>query len=50
LNRAFRTERLSLRLILRRVRQWPFVLQHLSKIAAVDPAAAGRALEEMSVL
>jgi hypothetical protein len=36
-----------LRLILRRVRQRAFVLEHLSKIAAVDPAAAGRAPEEM---
>jgi len=44
---ALRTERLSLRLILRRVWQRPFVLEHLSKIAAVDPAAAGRAPEEM---
>jgi hypothetical protein len=33
-----RIERLSLRPILRRVRQRPFVLEHLSKITAVDPA------------
>jgi hypothetical protein len=32
----------SLRTVLRRVRQGAFVLEHLSKIAAVDPAAAGR--------
>jgi len=36
-----------LRLILRRV--WPraFVLEHLSEITAIDPAAAGRAADEM---
>jgi hypothetical protein len=27
--------------------QWAFMLEHLSKIAAVDPAAAGRATDEM---
>ena len=37
----------SLRLVLRRMRQWPFVLEHLAKIAAVDPAAAGRAADEV---
>ena len=40
---ALRTERLSLRLILHRVRQRPFMLEH----STVDPAAAGRAPEEM---
>ena len=43
---ALRTERLSLRLILRRVRQWPFVIEHLSEITAIDPAAAGGAPDE----
>ena len=37
----------SLRLILRGVRQRPFVLDHLAEIAAIDPAIAGRAAEEM---
>ena len=41
------TERLSLRLILRRMRQWPFVLEHLAKITAVNPAIAGWAPDEM---
>jgi hypothetical protein len=36
-----------LRLILRRVRQRPFMLEHLAEITTVDPAAAGRAPEEM---
>jgi hypothetical protein len=36
-----------LRLILRRVRQRPFVLEHLAEIAAIDPAAAGGAPDEM---
>jgi hypothetical protein len=36
-----------LRLILRRMRQRPFVLEHLSKIAAINPPAAGRAPNEM---
>jgi len=36
-----------LRLILRRVRQRPFVLEHLAEIAAIDPAIAGRALDVM---
>ena len=44
----FRIERLSLRLILRRVRQRPFVLEHLAEITTVDPAAAGRAPEELA--
>jgi hypothetical protein len=44
---ALRTERLSLRLILRRVRQRPFVLEHLAEIAAIDPAIAGRAPDEV---
>jgi hypothetical protein len=38
----FRTERLSLRLILRRVWQQPFVLEHLAEITAIDPAIARR--------
>ena len=29
------------------MRQWPFVLEHLSKIAAVDPTVAGRAADEV---
>jgi hypothetical protein len=33
----FQTARLSFRLILRRMRQRPLVLEHLSKIAAVNP-------------
>jgi hypothetical protein len=37
----------SLRLILRGVRQRPFVLDHLAEIAAIDPAIAGRAADEM---
>ncbi len=37
----------SLRLILRGVRQRPFVLEHLAEIAAIDPAIAGRAADEM---
>jgi hypothetical protein len=36
-----------LRLILRRVQQPPFVLEHLAEIAALDPAAAGPAPDEM---
>jgi hypothetical protein len=34
-------------LILSRVRQWTFVLEDLAEITAVDPAAAGRASDEM---
>jgi hypothetical protein len=34
-------------LILCRVRQRPFVLEHLAKIAAIDPAIAGRASDEV---
>jgi hypothetical protein len=33
--------------ILRRMRQRPFVLEHLSKIAAIDPPTAGRTEGEM---
>ena len=44
---GFQIARLSLRLILRRVRQRPFMLEHLAEITAIDPAAAGRAPEEM---
>jgi hypothetical protein len=33
--------------ILRRVRQRPFVLEDLSKIAAIDPPAAVRATDEV---
>src|SRR4051794_10268732 len=36
-----------LRLILRRMRQRAFVLEHLAEIAAVDPAAATRASDVM---
>jgi hypothetical protein len=36
-----------LRLILHRVRQWAFVLEHVAEITAVDPAAARRAPDEM---
>ena len=36
-----------MRLILRRVWQGSLVLEHLAKIAAVVPAAAGRASDEM---
>ena len=36
-----------MRLILRRVRQRPFVLEHLAEITAVDPAATGQTSEEM---
>jgi hypothetical protein len=36
-----------LRLILRRVRQRPFVLEHLAEITAIDPAIAGGASDEM---
>jgi hypothetical protein len=36
----FRTERPLLRLILHRMWHRPFVLEHLSKIAAIDPPAA----------
>jgi hypothetical protein len=31
-----------LRLIRRRVWQWPFVLKRLAKITAIDPAGAAR--------
>jgi hypothetical protein len=34
---GFQTARLSFRLILRRMRQRPLVLENLSKIAAVNP-------------
>jgi len=34
-------------LVLRRVRQWPFVLDHLAQIAAVDPTVARRAADEI---
>ena len=43
----FSLTRPSLRLILRRVRHRPFVLEHLSKITAVDPAAAGGTPKEV---
>ena len=36
-----------MRLILRRVRQRPFVPEHLAEIAAVHPAATGGAADEM---
>ena len=38
---------LSLRLILRRMWQRPFVLEDLSKIAAINPPIAGRTVDEM---
>jgi hypothetical protein len=44
---GFQTARLSLRLILRRMRQRTLVLEHLAKIAAVYPAPAGWAGHEM---
>jgi hypothetical protein len=36
-----------LRLILSRVWQRPFMLEHLAKITAVNPAIAGRTADEM---
>jgi hypothetical protein len=33
--------------ILRRMRQRPFVLEHLAEIAAIDPATTGRTADEM---
>jgi hypothetical protein len=36
-----------LRLILRRVWQRPFVLEHLAEITAIDPAAARLAFDEV---
>jgi hypothetical protein len=33
--------------ILRRMRQRPFVFKDLAQITAINPAAAGRTLEEM---
>jgi hypothetical protein len=36
-----------LRLIMRRVRQGAFVLEDLAEIAAIEPAAAGRAPDKM---
>jgi hypothetical protein len=41
------TARPSLRLILRRVRQRPFVLKDLAQITAINPAAAGRAFDKV---
>jgi hypothetical protein len=38
---------LSLRMILRPARQRPFVLEHLSKIAAIDPSVAGKSPDEV---
>jgi hypothetical protein len=40
-------ERPSLRLIPCRMRQRPFVLEHLAEITAIDPAAAGWAADEV---
>jgi hypothetical protein len=34
-------------LILRGVRQRPFVVKHLAEITAINPSAAGRTFEEM---
>jgi hypothetical protein len=42
-----RTERPSLRLVLCRVWQGTFMLEHLAEIAAINPTAAGRAPDEM---
>ena len=39
--------RLSLRLILHRVWERAFLLEHLAEITAIDPTAAGRAADEM---
>jgi len=36
-----------LRLILRRVRERTFVLEHLAEITAIEPAAAGRTADEV---
>jgi len=36
-----------LRLILCGMRQWPFVLEHLAEITAIDPAVAGGAPDEV---
>jgi hypothetical protein len=36
-----------LRPILRRVSEWPFVLEHLAEIAAIDPTAARGTTDEM---
>ena len=44
---ALRTERLSLRLILGRMRQRPLVLEHGAEITAIDPAIAGRTPDEV---
>ena len=44
---GFQTARPSLRLILRRMRQGTFVLEHLAEIAAINPAVAGRAFDEV---
>jgi hypothetical protein len=38
---------MSLRLVPRRVRYRPFMLEHLAEITAIDPAAAGRTPDEM---
>ena len=43
----FRIERPSLRLILRWVWERTFVLEHLAKITAIEPAAAGRKADEV---
>jgi hypothetical protein len=43
----YSSERLSLHLILRRVRQRAFVLEDLAEIAALKPAAAGRTADEV---
>ena len=37
----------SLRPILHRMGQRPLVLEHLSKIAAIDPTATGRTFDEV---
>lgn len=44
---GFRTVRLSLRPIPRRIRQQTLMPEHESKIALTDPLAAGRAPDEM---
>jgi hypothetical protein len=40
----------SLRLIFRRMWQRPLVLEDLAEITAIEPAAAGRASDEMLVV
>jgi hypothetical protein len=46
----FRIERPSLRSVLCRMWQWAFVLEHLAKITAINPAAAGCTFDEILCL